>query len=163
MSGMHKLVPSLVLFFFALAFSACATKSEVVAPPPAPVAVAAEPVATTVPAPVTEQAAPAPSVMAETPAPKPVVKKARKHWKIVAKVVPPKVMIPAPVAIPVPAVQPEAPAAATPQEAPAPIAMSAPVQPIVGKGFLENYWAWLLGIVIAVATLLWFLMGKKKE
>ncbi|MEO6975514.1 MAG: hypothetical protein ABI144_06510 [Gallionella sp.] len=161
MSGMHKIVPSLVLFFFALALSACAIQSEVVAP--APVPAAAEPAVTTAPPPAVEQAAPAPSVMAGTPAPKPVVKKVGKHRKIVAKVVPPKVMAPAPLAIPVPAVQPEAPAAAPPQVAPAPIAMSAPVQPAEEKGFLENYWVWLLGIVIAAAALLWFLMGKKKE
>jgi 3-oxoacyl-ACP reductase-like protein len=68
----------------------------------------------------------------------------------------------APVAVPEPAQQ-EAPAAAPPQEAPAPIAMSAPVQPVEEPGFLESYWAWLLGIVIAVAALLWFLMGNKKE
>jgi outer membrane biosynthesis protein TonB len=163
MYRMHKIVPSLVLIFSALALSACATKQEVVAPAPAPVAVAAEPAATTEPAPVAEQAAPAPSVMAEIPAPKPVVKKARKHRKKVAKAVPPKVMEAEPVAAPEPAVQQEAPAAAPPQEAPAPIAMSAPAQPVEEKGFLENYWAWLLGIVIAVAALLWYLMGKKKE
>jgi hypothetical protein len=161
MSGMHKIVPSLVLIFSALALSACATKQEVVAP--APVAAAAKPAATTESAPVAGQAVPAPPVMAEMPAPKPVVKKVRKHRKKVAKAVPPKVMEAAPVAVPKPAVQQEAPAAAPPQEAPAPIVMSAPVQPVEGKGFLENYWAWLLGIVIAVAALLWFLIGKKKE
>jgi len=163
MLGMHKIVLPVVLFISALVLSACATKTEVVAAAPAPVAVAAEPAPATEPTPVAEQTAPAPSVAAEMPAPKPAVKKARKHSKKVAKAFPPKVMQAAPVAVPEPAVQQAAPAAAPPQEAPAPIAMSAPVQPVEEQGFLESYWAWLLGIVIAVAALLWLLMGKKKE
>ena len=159
MSRMQKISLPVVLLLSALALSACATRQkEGAVAAPAQVAVVAEPA----PAPVVEQAAPAPSVIAETPAPKPVVKKARKHRKIVAKATPPKAMEAAPVAAPEPAVQQQAPAAA-PQEAPAPIAMPTPVQPVEETGFLENYWGWLLGIIIAVAALLWFLMGKKKE
>lgn len=163
MPGIHKNVLPIVLLFSVLALSACATKEEAVVPAPAPVAVAAEPAPVTEPAPVAKQAAPAPSVMAETPAPKPAVKKARKHRKKIAKAAPTKVMQAAPVAVPEPAVQQAVPAAAPPQEAPAPVPMSAPVQQVEEPGFLESYWAWLLGIVIAVAAMLWFVMGKKKE
>lgn len=160
MSGMQRITLPVVLLLSALALSACATKPEAV-PAPAPIAVAAEPA----PAPVAEQAAPAPAVTAEVPAPKPVVKKAGKHRKAmkkIAKPAPPEAMKAAPVAAPEPAVKQEAPAVA-PQPPAAPIAMSTPVQPVEETGFLENYWGWLLGIVIAVAALLWLLMGKKKE
>ena len=82
--------------------------------------------------------------------------------KKIAKPAPPAAMVAAPVAAPEPVMQQEASAVA-PQPPAAPIAMSAPVKPVEEAGFLENYWGWLLAIVIAVAALLWFLMGKKKE
>ena len=64
--------------------------------------------------------------------------------------------VPAPAPVPAPAVKQEAQSAVVP----APIA--APVQPVEEKGFLENYWPWLLFIIIAVAGLWWFLMRQKK-
>jgi hypothetical protein len=146
----------------ALALSACATKptEEAVAEPaPAPVAVEQPAVVEPVPEPAPEvvaEPAPAPVVMAEEPAPKPVVKKARKK-----KPAAPKVVEPAPVAEPAPAPAP-APVVEPAPVQPAPPAMvETPIQPATEPGFLEKYWAWLLGIVIAAVAIL-FMMRKKE-
>lgn len=173
MTRTNNFVLSVVLLFSALALSACATKpKEAAVAEPAPAAMVAEQAATSEPAPepvttpepvsvpeVAEQTAPAPVVMAEQPAPKPVVKKARKKAAI-AKIAP-KVEEPVPVAAPEPApvVQQEAPAAAPPEPTPPPV-IAEPVHQEATPGFLESYWLWLLGAVIAVIAFLWM---KKKS
>jgi hypothetical protein len=146
------------LLFAALALSACATKpTEEAVAEPAPVAVeqpaAAEPVPEPAPAPeVVAEPAPAPVMMAEEPAPKPVVKKK-------AKPAAPKVVEPAPVPAPAPA---PAPVVEPAPVQPAPPAMiETPIQPVAEQGFLQKYWAWLLGIVIAAVAIL-FMMRKKE-
>jgi hypothetical protein len=162
MSRTSKLALPSALLVAALALSACATKPQeeaVAEPAPAAVeqAAAVEPAAEPAPAPeVVAEPAPAPVVMAEEPAPKPVVKKARRKAKPAA----PKAMEPAPVAEPAPAPAPEA--APPPVQEPAPPAMvETPLQPVAEQGFLEKYWVWLLGLVIAAAAIVF--MMKKKE
>lgn len=157
MSRMHNAVLPVALLLSALVLSACATKPKeqsVTAPAQVPAAVeqkAAEPT----PAPAAEQAAPAPSVKAEAPAPKPV---AKKHKKKVAKAAPPKAVEPEPVvAPPAPVVKEEAPAVMQPEPMPA----KAPTPPVAEKGFLEQYWLWLVGIVVAAVAV--FLVTKKKD
>ena len=156
MSKMHKAVLPVVLLVSALALSACATKpKEEAVAEPAPVAAAAEQTAAPE-AVVAEQ--PAPAAMTEEQAPKPVTKKARKK-AAKAKVTPPKAAPVEPVAAPAPAVQQEAPAVVQPEPTP-PAAVAAPAPMPATKGFLEQYWLWLLGIVIAVVAIL-FMMNKK--
>jgi hypothetical protein len=145
------------MLFSALVLSACATKSE--APPvtpPAPVEVITEtppaPVAVPEPAPA-PVAVPAPEptpapVVTEQPTPKPKVHKAKKN---VVKHTPPKVAPPpapvaalapvAPIVIQPPPPEPSKPVAITPQ----------PVKKVAEAGFLEQYWLWLLGLVIVIA------------
>lgn len=66
---------------------------------------------------------------------------------------------PAPAPAPAPVVKQEAKSAVVPA---APAVAPAPVQPVEEKGFLENYWPWLLIIIIAIAGLWWFLTRQKK-
>jgi hypothetical protein len=156
MSRMPKVALPVALLFAALTLSACATKpKEVAAEPVAPVAAAAE--TAPEPAAVAEQPAPAPVAMTEQTAPKHVVKKAKRKVAK-AKVVQPKVIAPEPVATPAPApeVKQEAPVAATP----APVEVRALPVHKAEPGFLEKYWLWLLGIIIAVIAVVLF---KKKS
>jgi hypothetical protein len=53
------------------------------------------------------------------------------------------------------------PVAAPVQEAPAPVMVAAPITKVQEAGFLEQYWIWLLGLVIAVAAVL--LLVRKKD
>lgn len=171
MARMNKFVLSLVLFFSVLALSACASKpKEAPVAEPAQSTTVTEQVTTSEPAPapapsseVAEQQASAPVAMAEQPAPKQEVKKARKKAakaRIVPKVVEPApVAAPKPVAAPAPVVQQTAPAAAPPEPAPAP-EVAVPVQQEAAPGFLEKYWLWLLGVVIAASAFLWMKMKK---
>jgi hypothetical protein len=96
--------------------------------------------------------------MAEQPAPKPVVTKKKVHKK--AKPAAPKEVAPEPVVAPEPApvMKQEAPAVAQPEPTPPPVVV-APLQKTPAPGLLEQYWIWLLGIVIAVVAILW--MRKK--
>ncbi|MFZ2160964.1 MAG: hypothetical protein WAW02_01985 [Sideroxyarcus sp.] len=62
-----------------------------------------------------------------------------------------------PVAAPAPVVTQEAPAA----QEPAPAVTVTPLAPAAATpGFLEKYWMWLVGIVVAVVA---FLLMKKKD
>lgn len=155
MTRMRQITPYAALLISALALSACASKpkEEVVAEPaPAVVEQPAEPA----PAVVAEQpAAPAVASSAEV-APKPVVRKARKK----ARVVPPKVEEPEPVAAPAPVVEQAAPVAAPPEPTP-PAPVETPRPPVEEQGFLEQYWMWLLGIVVAAVAI--FFVVRKKE
>ncbi len=149
MSRMRNIALSTALLFSALALSACATKpKEVAAEPAIPVVAPAE----KAPAPaVAEQSAPAPAVTAAQVAPKPEVKKAKKKLAP-AKSAPPKVIAPepAPAPAPAPVVQQEVP------PAPAPVAVTPlPVQK-AEPGFLEKYWLWLLGVIIAAIAVVMF-------
>jgi hypothetical protein len=161
MSKMHNAVLPVALLLSALALSACATKKEEAVVEPAPVAAPAEQPAAVEPAPAVaaEQPAPAPVASTAEVAPKPVVKKAKKKAKAKAKVTPPPA---APVEVapaPAPVVQQAAPApVAQPEPTPAPVATPAP-KPAT-KGFLEQYWLWLVGIVIAILAIV-FMMKKK--
>lgn len=169
MARTNKFVLSLVLFFSVLALSACASKpKEASVAESAQSAMVAEQVTTPEPAPapsteVAEQQASAPVAMAEQPAPKPEVKKARKKVakaRIAPKVVEPApVAAPKPVAAPAPVVQQAASAAAPPEPDPAPEVVET-VQQEAAPGFLEKYWLWLLGVVIAVSAFLWVKMKK---
>jgi hypothetical protein len=153
MSRMHNATLSIVLIFSALALSACATKSqEAAVAEPAPVAAAPEEAPAAAPAPEAVAEQPAPAVAAERAAFKPVVKKTKKR---VAKAAPPKAAPVEPVVAPAPVVKQEVPEAAPP--APAVVVQPAP-KPAT-KGFLEQYWMWLLGLVIAAIAVLW--MNKK--
>lgn len=144
---------TVALLLSALALSACATKPEV--PPvaaPAPVEVVTEtppaPVAAPEPAPApvaASEPAPAPAAIAEQPAPKPIVHKAKK--KVVKKAAPP-----APVAAPAPVVEPKAPEVLPQPEPSKPVTIAPqPAKKVAEPGFLEQYWLWLLGLVIVIA------------
>ncbi|OHC91388.1 MAG: hypothetical protein A3J87_06820 [Sideroxydans sp. RIFOXYB12_FULL_59_6] len=159
---MHKMnrltFPVVMLFAFTL--SACSTAPKEEAAPviePIPVVeqtTAAEPVAA--PEVVAEPAA-APSPAPQVVEPKPVVKK--KHRKVTKAQPKPVEAAPAPA----PEMTPEptpAPVAAPVQEPVAPVVVAAPAKQ-VEAGFLEKYWLWLLGIVIAVAAVL--LLVRKKN
>lgn len=150
------------LLFSVIALSACATKpKEAPVAEPAPVAKVAEKAATPEPAPapvpvVAEKTATAPVVMAEQPVPMPVVKKAKKKAakaKAAAKVAEP-IPVAAPAVAPAPVVKQEAAAAAPPEPVPAP-EIAEPDHKDAAPGFLEKYWLWLLGVVIAVGAFLW--------
>jgi hypothetical protein len=165
MSRMHSISLPVALFCSALAISACATKPQEAAvaepapkstPAAAPAPEAAPALASTT---VAEQPAPAAAVIAEQPAaPKPVVKKAKKKT---VKAAPPKVAPVEPVATPAPVVKQEAPAAAPAPQEPAPAVVVTPLPPAAATpGFLEKYWMWLLGVIVAVIA---FLLMKKKD
>ena len=161
----HSFSLPVALFCSALAISACATKPQEAAvaepvPAPAPVAApapeAAPALASTT---VADQPVPAAAVAAEQPAaPKPVVKKAKKKT---VKAAPPKAAPVEPVAAPAPVVKQEAPAAVPAAQEPAPAVVVTPLAPAAATpGFLEKYWMWLLGVVVAVIA---FLLMKKKD
>ena len=155
MSRTKKILAPTVMIFSAIVLSACATKpKEAAVAEPVPVAVVAEQA-------IVAEPTPAPDVAAEQPAPKPVVKKARKKTRV-AETVSHKVVEPEPVAAPAPAPEP-APEPMVQQETPAaaPPAVAAP-QPIpeaAAPGFLEKYWLWLLGLIVAAIAV--FVMIKK--
>jgi outer membrane biosynthesis protein TonB len=156
MSRMHSISLPVALFCSALAISACATKpQEAAVAEPAPAAVASAPETAPAASTATAEQPAAPAVVAEQPASKPAVKKAKKK---VPKVAPPKAAPVEPVAAPAPVVKQEAPVAA-PQEPAAPAVVAQPVQQAATPGFLEKYWMWLLGVV--VAAIAFFLMKKK--
>ena len=163
MSRMHSISLSVALFCSALVISACATKQEAPiaesTPAPAPV-VASAPEAAPAPAPVAvvQQPAPARAAVAEQPAPKPAVKKAKKK---VVKAAPPKAAPVEPAPAPAPVVKQEAPAAVSAPQESAPAVVVTPLPPAAATpGFLEKYWMWLLGIIVAVIA---FLMMRKKD
>ncbi len=156
MSKISNVTLPVALLVSVLALSACATKpKEVAAEPAAPVAAAPAP--EPAPAAVAEQPAPAPVAATEQVAPKPVVKK---HKKKVAKakVAPAPVVAPEPVAAPAPA---PAPVVKQEEPAPTPPAVTAPPVQKAEPGFLQKYWLWLLGIV--VAAVVGFFMLQKRE
>jgi hypothetical protein len=158
MSKMHNVAISTALIISALTLSACATKpQEAPVAVPAPVAATQEaaPVPEAAPAPVVAAEQPAPAVAAAQPAPKPVVKKAKKK---VVKAAPPKAEPVAPVVAPAPVVKQETPVAA-PVAAPAPVVTVTPLPKAATPGFLEQYWMWLLGLIVAIVAILW--MRKK--
>jgi hypothetical protein len=141
------------LLLAALFLSACASQSEPDAEPvaaPSPVKIEDE-------QPTASKLEPAPTAVAEQPnvstqeAPPKPVKKAKK--RITKKVAPPSAPEPAPavVAPPAPVAEYHEPPVVQPEPAP-------PVAPPVldEPGFLEQYWMWLLGLlVIIVAVVLW--------
>ena len=149
MSRTKKILAPTVMIFSAIVLSACATKpKEAAVAEPVPVAVVAEQA-------IVAEPTPAPDVAAEQPAPKPVVKKAREKTRV-AKTVPQKVVEPEPIATPAPApvVQQETPAAAPPA-----VAAPQPIPEAAAPGFLEKYWLWLLGLIVAAIAA--FVMIKK--
>ena len=167
MSTLRTAVLPIALLMSALVLSACATKPKeepVVAPAPVQKAVEAPPAPVPepapAPAPVIAEPAPAPVVVAEQPVVKPVVKHAKKKAHK-AKVVVPKEPEPAPVSAPAPApvVQQPAPVVAAPEPTPAPVAVQ-PVAKIATPNFFEQYWIWLVGILVIVAG--FFLFTRKK-
>lgn len=166
MSKMHNVVVPLALLVSVLALSACATKEE-----PAPVTAAAE--TSTVPevAPALaddqhrhgqpEGAAEEPAIV-EKPVPEQVAPPPVKKKVVRAKRIPPKAVPPAPVPEPViaPAPPVEIPAVQPPEPAP-PELIAPPAEEVVKKGFLEEYWLWLLGLVVAlVGIAVWRLKGQ---
>jgi hypothetical protein len=163
MSKLHQVTLPVALFVSALFLSACASTPQEEVAKPSPVAATAAPEAApeaaAAPAAAPEAVAvkSAPAASAAEPAAKPAVKKAKKK---VAKAAPKPAPV-EPVAAPAPVVK-EAP----PVAAPAPVAQPAPaveVTPLpkaTPPGFLEQYWMWLLGIIIAIIAILWM---KKKD
>lgn len=160
MTRMHHATLPAALLLSALFLSACASQPKEEVSAPAPVAIEQPAVAAPAQTPAVEQTA-APAVIAVTaPAPKHVVKKPRKAKKKVAKVTQPA-MEPAPAAEPTPAPAPIVKEEAPVQEpTPAPV-VTAPTPPAEEEGFLKKYWMWLLGLVIAVIALSFFV--KKKD
>jgi hypothetical protein len=153
MSRMRNIALSTAFLFSALALSACATKpKEVVAESAIPVVAPAEKAPEPAPAPaIAEQSAPAPAVTAAQVAPKQVVKKTKKKLAP-AKSAPPKVIAPepAPAPAPAPVAQQEVP--------PAPVSVAVTPLPVqkAEPGFLEKYWLWLLGVIIAAIAVVMF-------
>lgn len=176
MSRMRNIVLPTALFLSVMALSACATKpKEVPVAAPAPVeAVAEKPAALVIEA----VAAPAPAVITNQsavvaePAPKQEVTKTMKKAfkpKKVAKAkgtppaaVPAKAVTPEPVVAPAPIVKQEAPAALPPEPSP-PEVIAPPAPKIAEAGFLEKYWLWLLGIVIAGVAVWWLKLRQGKQ
>src|SRR5450759_873765 len=160
MSRTLNVVVPVALLLSALTVSSCATKPEAVpVAAPAPVEVAAEkpsvPEVAPEPAPAPVAIAEKPTVVAE-PAPKQTVRKTR---NAVAKHTPPKAAPPEPVIAPAPIVVPAAPAVLPPE--PSPSVTIAPPPKIAEAGFLERYWLWLLGLVIAIAAIV--VWGRKSQ
>lgn len=170
MSKTHNVVVPLALLVSVLALSACATKEE-----PAPVAEPA-PVTAAAEAPSAQEAAPVladdqhrhglpegePAIV-EEPAPEQVAPPPAKKKVVRAKRIPPKAVPPAPEPEPVIAPAPvEIPAVQPPEPEPAPPEpIAPPAQEVVDKGFLEEYWLWLLGLVVAVVGIaVWRLKGQ---
>lgn len=152
---MYKTSRLFAALLFAFSLSACSTAPKEEAAPviePTPVVEPAAEVAPAAEAETVAEPVPAP----QAAAPRPVVKKHRKKVKAQTKPVEPEPVqapvstpepTPAPVVVPVQ--EPAAPAvvAATPKQAEA--------------GFLEKYWIWLLGIVIAIVVVM--LLVRKKD
>jgi hypothetical protein len=136
----------LVIITSAISLSACASKSEPVAEP-APVVVQAE----TPPPAVTEapsaQAIVEEPVAANTQAEAPKKTKHKAKRKIVHKRVAQKVVAPAPV---IEAAAPVVVEKAPEVVPPAPPVVAAPAPVVAEEGFLEKYWLWLLGVLIAI-------------
>jgi hypothetical protein len=98
---------------------------------------------------VATEPAPAPAVVTAQPVPKQLVHKAKKK---VAKHTPPKAAPPAPVAAPAPVVEQKAPVVLPPPEPSKPVTIAPqPAKKVAEAGFLEQYWLWLLGLVIVIA------------
>jgi hypothetical protein len=153
------------LLFSALVLSACATKpKEIPVAASAPVVVAAEKPSAPEAAP---EPAPAPVVIAEqpavsaAPAPKQVVPKAKKKVAK-AKSTPSKAVPPPPVAAPAPIVEHAAPAVLPPEPSP-PVTIAPPAKKMAEAGFLEQYWLWLLGLVIVIAIAGMVVWGRKNH
>lgn len=156
MSRMRNAVLPVTLLVAVLALSACASKpkeSPVAAPAPVeavveqPAAPVVEAAAAPAPAVVTEQQAPvAAPVQAAPPAKKKVVKAKR------------KVAPPAPVVEPEPVVQQEAPVVLPPP----PAVITQPLPKAEEPGFLEQYWLWLLGLIVAGIAAWWFTQRNKR-
>ena len=147
------------LLLAALFLSACASQSEPDAAPvatPAPAEVVAE-------QPAAPGLEPAPAAIAEQPqvstqeAPPKPVKKAKK--RITKKVAPPPAPEPAPAVVAPPAPVAEYHAPPVVQAEPAP-----PVAPPVldEPGLLNQFWMWLLGllVIIIVAAVLWRIKSR---
>lgn len=161
MSRIHNIVAAATLLLSALALSACATKPEAVpVATPAPVEVATEqpvaPEVATEPAPVAAVVAEQPPVSTQV-APK---KKVRKAKKMAAKQAPPQAAPPAPVAAPAPIAAPEAPAVVQPEPS-TPVTIAPPAKETAEVGFLEQYWKWLLGLVIVIAGIIVWRWNKQ--
>jgi hypothetical protein len=156
MSKMHQVTLPVTLFVSALFLSACASTPQEEVVKPAPVTTeAAAPAPVAAPAPEVAIEQPAPAVTAAAPAAKPVVKKAKKK---VAKAAPKPAPV-EPVAAPVVKEAPPV-AAPAPVAQPAPAVVVTPLPKATPPGFLEQYWMWLLGIIIAIIAILWM---KKKD
>ena len=152
MSKMHHVILPVALFVSALALSGCASEPKV-EPVAAPVEMTA-PVEAPAPVAAPEPAF-VPEVVAEQPAPKPVVIKAKR------KAAKPKAAPPAPVAAPAPVVVQPAPAM---QPEPAPAVTVAPLEEAAPEaGFFEQYWLWLVGLIIAIVGIVIWRSTSKPE
>ena len=164
---LNVFIPALLVS--ALALSACATKQEAVPAPvaaPAPAEVVAEK-----PAEVAAEPAPAAAAatMAEQPqasAPAAPKKKALKAKRVAAKPAP-QATPPAPA--PAPVIEEPAPVAApavvvAPEPAPPVAVAPPPAKEIAETGLLEQYWMWLLGLLIVIAGIVvWWRKNQVAE
>lgn len=167
-----KVVVLLASLFSAFALSSCASKPKelpVTEPAPAQQIVAETPSVEEAPVLADDQhrhgegaaEEPVPAeqpVAVEKPAAAevapPVKKKVAKAKRTVPKVVPPPapapVPEPAPAVVPAPALESAAPVAQMREPSP-PEPMAPPAEEAAEESFLEKYWLWLAGLVIAVA------------
>lgn len=143
-----------VALFLSATLSACSSNQEP-APvvTPAPVEVVAEKPAAPEVAP---QPAPAPVAIAEQPQvstqaiPK---KKIRKARKTVVKPAPQEAPAPAPIVEPA---EVTAPVIVAPEPTPPVTVAPPPVKEVAEAGFFEEYWMWLLGLIIVIAGVIFW-------
>lgn len=166
MSRMLNVFVAAALLLSALALSACATKPEAVPAPvaaPAPVeAVAEKPAAAEV---APEPSPPAVAMTEQAQAKTQAVprKKVHKTRKIAVKPTPPQAAPPV-IEEPAPVVVPVAPAVVTPEPAPPVAVAPPPAKQIAEPGLLEQYWIWLLGLLIAIAgVVVWWRKNQQGQ
>lgn len=169
MSTVLKIALPASLLLAALLVSACATQQEAAPAPVAPAApiqaeaVVEQPsapqvVAETTPVPAAEAVAEQPQVRTQAP-PKKAVQKAKKAH---SKPAPPQAPKPAPVVEATPIVSTALPNVVQAEPTPTPAITPADDKLAVEPGFFEQYWMWLIGLIVIIAgVVLWRLKNRE--